>query len=460
MKVDNAHLLVVDDVVEARYAKVRALQKAGWSVSETSDGKETLAFVASRPTDLVVLDTMLPDILGTEVCREIKRTRPDIMVLQTSATFIGPDAKVTALDAGADAYLVEPAEAPVLVATVMALLRAKSAEDQLRVANERLLARTLELEALLCSAPIGLAFFDKIGGCPRINDEFAAINALAAKGKIRRTVAEISDTASSFEETVIEVFSTGTALRNVELSEGSGAASRHWLTGFFPVRDASNGITAVGCWAIDISDRKRAEEHKELLIHELDHRVKNTLTIVQSIASQTFKGAQVGQIKVDDFSSRLCALSDAHDVLTRGHWIAADLRELVVNAAQLHGAAGRFSVEGPNLKLKPKAALALAMGLHELSTNAVKYGALSNKEGQVNVCWSIDPTADLPLLHLRWKEKGGPSVAPPMHRGFGSKLLEKLLASDLQGTISLDFAPDGVTCAVSAPIAICEGDYN
>ncbi len=197
MKVENARLLVVNDIAEARYAKVRALQKAGWSVNETSGGEETLAFVASRPPDLIVLDTMLPDILGTDVCREIKRKRPDIMVLQTSATFIGADHRVSALDAGADAYLVEPAEAPVLVATVRALLRAKSAEDQLRVANERLLARTLELEALLCSAPIGLAFFDKAGRCTRINDEFAGISALAAKGQIGRTFEEIFPNSAS-----------------------------------------------------------------------------------------------------------------------------------------------------------------------------------------------------------------------------------------------------------------------
>ncbi|WP_198008866.1 HWE histidine kinase domain-containing protein [Methylocystis rosea] len=445
--------MVVDDVAEARYAKVRALQKAGWSVSETSSGEETLAFVASRPTDLVVLDTMLPDILGTEVCREIKRSRPDIMVLQTSATFIGPDAKVTALDAGADAYLVEPAEAPVLVATVRALLRAKSAEDQLRVANERLLARTLELEALLCSAPIGLAFFDKAGRCTRINDEFAGVIALKAKGHIGHTIREIfPNNASSLENSLGEVFSKGASLRHVELSEHSSAGDRHWLAGFFPVRDASNDIAAVGCWALDISDRKRAEEHKELLIHELDHRVKNTLTIVQSIASQTFRGAQVDQKKVDDFASRLCALSETHDVLTRGSWRAADLRELVVKAAQIHGAADRFSLEGPDLQLKPKAALALAMGLHELCTNALKYGALSSSEGQVNICWSIERENGLPRLSLIWKETGGPLVEPPAHRGFGSKLLERSLASDLKGTISLDFSSDGVTCAISAPV--------
>ena len=456
MKVENACLLVVDDIAEARYAKVRALQKAGWSVNETSGGEETLAFVASRPTDLVVLDTMLPDILGTEVCREIKRTRPDIMVLQTSATFVGADHRVSALDAGADAYLVEPAEAPVLVATVRALLRAKSAEDQLRVANERLLARTLELEALLCSAPIGLAFFDKAGRCTRINDEFAGISALAAKGQIGRTFKEIfPNSASSLETLLGEVFSTGTALRNIELSEGSSAASRHWLTGFFPVRDASGDITAAGCWAVDISERKRAEEHKELLIHELDHRVKNTLTVVQSLASQTFRGASV-DAKVEAFENRLCALSAAHDVLTRGSWRAADLRELVVKAAELHGASDRFSVEGPDLKLKPKAALALAMGLHELCNNALKYGALSSSEGRVNVCWSVEGETGPPRLRLIWKETGGPRVETPVDRGFGSKLLEKSLASDLKGTISLDFSPDGVTCAMSAPIAVCE----
>ncbi len=199
----------------------------------------------------------------------------------------------------------------------------------------------------------------------------------------------------------------------------------------------------------------RAAEHQKLLIDELNHRVKNTLATVQSIATQTLRTADSTQDAKDALERRLLALSRAHDVLTRESWEGADLMDVVERALepyQVHGES-RLHVTGPHVRLTPRMSLALAMALHELATNAVKYGALSNKSGVVEVSWKVQNGAAPPRLVLRWKEAGGPPVAAPRRRGFGSRLIERSLAQDLDGQVEIAFAPTGVVCTVNAPVA-------
>jgi two-component sensor histidine kinase len=199
----------------------------------------------------------------------------------------------------------------------------------------------------------------------------------------------------------------------------------------------------------------RAAEHQKLLIDELNHRVKNTLATVQSIATQTLRTADSTQDAKDALERRLLALSRAHDVLTRESWEGADLMDVVERALepyQVHGES-RLHVTGPHVRLTPRMSLALAMALHELATNAVKYGALSNKSGVVEVSWKVQYGAAPPRLVLRWKEAGGPPVAAPRRRGFGSRLIERSLAQDLDGQVEIAFAPTGVVCTVNAPVA-------
>jgi two-component sensor histidine kinase len=185
----------------------------------------------------------------------------------------------------------------------------------------------------------------------------------------------------------------------------------------------------------------------------LNHRVKNTLATVQSIASQTLRTADTTQDARDALETRLLALSRAHDVLTRESWEGADLTEVVSRALEPYQILGesRLHVQGPRVRLTPRMALALAMALHELATNAVKYGALSNKSGTVAIAWSVSNGATPPRLSLSWTEAGGPPVAPPGRRGFGSRLIERSLAQDLDGRVEIAFAATGVVCTVDAP---------
>ncbi|MBJ6125116.1 HWE histidine kinase domain-containing protein [Microvirga splendida] len=220
------------------------------------------------------------------------------------------------------------------------------------------------------------------------------------------------------------------------------------------VRDANDRIVRSRGVVMDITERKRWEEHQQLLIHELNHRVKNTLATVQSIASQTLRNAGTMQEARSAMEARLLALSRAHDVLTRENWEGAGLIEIVreAMAPYRHERERRIHIEGPDVRLSPRMALAIAMALQELATNAVKYGALSNETGEVRIAWSVSDGSDR-RLHLTWSETNGPAVEVPKRRGFGTRLIERSLAQDLHGKASIDFAPAGIVCTVDAPVA-------
>jgi PAS domain S-box-containing protein len=205
---------------------------------------------------------------------------------------------------------------------------------------------------------------------------------------------------------------------------------------------------------IDVTEQTRAEEHQTLLIHELNHRVKNTLATVQSIAAQTLRNAPTMEQAREAFEGRLLALSRAHDVLTRENWEGAGLREIVEQALAPYASRreGRLQLAGRDVRLAPRMALALAMALQELATNAVKYGALSGDIGEIEIAWKLDRRDGARVLRLRWQEKGGPPVAPPQRRGFGSRLIERSLAQDLDGEVRMEFAPGGVVCTIDAPV--------
>lgn len=202
-------------------------------------------------------------------------------------------------------------------------------------------------------------------------------------------------------------------------------------------------------------ERKRHIEHREMLMNELNHRVKNTLATVQSIASQTLRTAASPADGRDAIESRLVALSKAHDVLTREHWEGADIQELISDAMAPYFSgshACRLQTAGAQIRVVPKAALALSMALHELATNAVKYGALSNEAGCVRIEWQVVSNGRR-AFRLRWSESDGPPVSAPRRRGFGSRLIERGLAHDLAGEVQLDFRPQGLVCAIEAPLA-------
>jgi PAS domain S-box-containing protein len=229
---------------------------------------------------------------------------------------------------------------------------------------------------------------------------------------------------------------------------------RWWDVAVTPIPNPKGFIDRLLSVSRDITETKHLEEHQRLLINELNHRVKNTLATVQSIASQTLRNAETLDEAQAAFEARLFALSRAHDVLTRENWEGAGLRAIVAEAVAPYSNAreDRLHLNGPDVRLSPRMALALAMALQELATNAVKYGALSNDAGEIQISWGLDRTKAPPCLHLRWEESGGPAVQVPRRRGFGTRLIERSLALDLDGDVRIEFAPTGVVCTVDAPL--------
>ncbi|AWM85306.1 PAS domain-containing sensor histidine kinase [Microvirga sp. 17 mud 1-3] len=252
---------------------------------------------------------------------------------------------------------------------------------------------------------------------------------------------------------------TGEATGNEEYLYRRGDGTMAWMRlAAAPVRNASGGTVAAVVAIVDIDQEKKAEEHQRLLINELNHRVKNTLATVQSISTQTLRNAGTVAEAHAALEERLFALSRAHDVLTRENWESADLREIAEEAMApyRHAREERLHMDGPIVRLSPRMALAIAMALQELATNAVKYGALSNNKGEVTVRWSVTGS-DEPRLHLVWTETGGPPVSAPSRRGFGTRLIERSLAHDLNGQAQIGFTPAGVICTVDAPLDTGQG---
>lgn len=205
---------------------------------------------------------------------------------------------------------------------------------------------------------------------------------------------------------------------------------------------------------LDLSDWKRAEAHQRLLINELNHRVKNTLAIVQGIAQQSFRGGNAAPDARRAFEGRLAALSAAHNVLTERSWEPVSMRKIVEDAvAPYVGHAGGFAIDGPPVPIPPKAAVSLALTVHELTTNALKYGALSAPAGQVAISWRVEGGR----LLFAWRESGGPPVAAPERRGFGTRMIERGLAAELDGAVAIDFRREGVVCTVDAPLPVVPG---
>lgn len=213
----------------------------------------------------------------------------------------------------------------------------------------------------------------------------------------------------------------------------------------------------------DLTERKLAEEHQRLLTSELQHRVKNTLAMVQAIASQTLRGATDIDEAREAFTARLISLGRAHDILTQSSWTAAPIADVVEGALAVHRQAdpSRIRINGPNVLMSAKAALALALALHELATNAAKYGALSNESGVVDLRWLLVHEAEELRFCLSWSEQGGPPVlAQPTRRGFGSRLLERSFAAEVGGAVKLTYAATGLICRLEAPLASMQEQHN
>lgn len=326
----------------------------------------------------------------------------------------------------------------------------RDATDQRRLEAE-VVARAAELQTIYESAPVGLALLDHELRYIRVNAALAAINGLPAEAHVGRLISEVvPSVADQVCRPFQNVVRTGVAVLDLEVTGDTPAQPglrRTWTENIAPVRHPDGQVRAILVSVLEITARKQAEARAKLLLHELNHRVKNTLATVQSIAAQTMRGrTDLGEFK-QAFEARLIAMSSTHDLLTAENWEGAELRELVEREVSPFGE-GRVQITGAPVRLNAGATLALGMVFHELATNAVKYGALSSPEGSTSVEWKVSEGK----LRLVWKESGGPTVHEPERRGFGSRLIERSAEGDLGGSAILHFAPAGLTCFLNLPL--------
>jgi PAS domain S-box-containing protein len=272
-----------------------------------------------------------------------------------------------------------------------------------------------------------------------------SFNFLMAHGADAEALAKIE---SEFE---------GNSKAGVEINYRRKDGSEFWAALFIsPVRDEDGDIVQYFASFVDLTKHKDEEAQSRMLIDELNHRVKNTLSTVQSIVRQALRNASDPKSIRKSIESRLFALSRSHDLLTRENWQSAGLRDVVHDALEPFvvpdGRAARLVVTGDDVRFPPKAALALGIAFNELATNAVKYGAFSNGTGSILIGWNLEQTPEGKRLLLRWREKDGPPVTPPLRTGFGSQVLERGLVLELEGTVHLDYPPGGLVCSVDIPM--------
>jgi PAS domain S-box-containing protein len=239
-------------------------------------------------------------------------------------------------------------------------------------------------------------------------------------------------------------------------------AFRHFGTGeaipalysVFSITDASGAVIGYGTVTRDFRDRKRAENELALMNGELAHRLKNVLAIVQSVCSQTLRTALDTETANRDLTARLAALGAATDVLTSRSWRSANLQELVERTLAPHAAIGeRILINGPQVMLKAEVSVALVLALHELATNAAKYGALSNDSGFVSLTWAVKGVGEDAAFSIRWEEQGGPEVLPPTRTGFGTRLIERSLRAYFRGQVATVYRPEGLLFQLNTRLA-------
>ncbi|MDT9601070.1 HWE histidine kinase domain-containing protein [Sphingosinicella rhizophila] len=255
---------------------------------------------------------------------------------------------------------------------------------------------------------------------------------------------------------IVEAAFRGESDSDPEIHYKRKDGSEFWASIFIsPVCDESGAVVQQFVSFVDLTKHRQENIRCKMLIDELNHRVKNTLSTVQSIVTQALRRPAEPEAIREAIESRLLALSRSHDLLTSGNWEGAGLHDLVDTALHpFEGIAGReerFTIVGDNMHLPPKTALSLAIAFHELATNAVKYGAFSNDAGKIEIDWTVVREVAGDRLVLRWRERDGPPVMPPTRKGFGSWVIERGLAHELGAKVTLDYLNLGLACTIDIP---------
>jgi signal transduction histidine kinase/DNA-binding NarL/FixJ family response regulator len=451
-------IVLADDNADMRGYLERLLTPF-YEVTAVADGEAALAATQAVKPDLVLSDVMMPKMDGFGLLRALRDDRATkatpVILLSARA---GEEARMEGLAAGVDDYMIKPFSARELLVRIGATLSLAKVRQEF---TNRLVIENAKLSAVLDNIPVAVWVTEDPSTSYASSNRYAASLLTMPEDANVSLSAPQTDRVTHFaafrhgeelplSELPLQRAARGETVRglDVELRFKDGRKV-DLLTEARPLLNAAGEVVGGICVGVDITERKRAEEALRLLTNELNHRVKNTLAIMQSLASQTARYTTDPAAFQQVFSARMLALARAHDLLTRETWQGAKLADVADASLSPFTATATLKAAGPDILLSPNAAVALSMAFHELATNATKYGALSAQSGRVTLHWNyVDPERS--AIQLVWTEEGGPLVQGPVRPGFGSRLIPSI-AAQLDGEATVSYDPTGIICRFLLP---------
>lgn len=454
--------LAVDDVPQNLTALEALLAREGLMLFSARSGAEALELMLEHEFALALLDVQMPDMDGfelAEIMRSTERTR-SIPIIFLTAVATDEKRRFRGYEAGAVDYLFKPIDTRMLTSKADVFFELSRQRQILARQRDELketaaaLSSTLDrLNAHRDNSPLAIVEFEpdlSIIGWTKGAERLFGWCSEDVLGRRAGDLGWMDPQTSDAVARHVAALTLGGEHRDMQVHQvlrrdGTALECEFYYS---LLVDRAARPASVNVQILDITERRRAEETQHLLIGELNHRVKNTLASVQAIASQTLKGSPDPAEFADTFTGRLQALARAHSLLSNQTWQSASLMQLVQDQLDLGTLdEGRCTITGPAVELPPNLALHLALILHELGTNAAKYGALSNQTGHVFIDWVPEGGR----LQLNWRESGGPPVSPPTRRGFGTVLVERSLASE-GGAVTVRYPPEGVIWQMDLPL--------
>ncbi len=468
---DKVNILLVDDQPAKLLSYEVILHELGENLIKASSGQSALECLLKTEVAVVLMDVCMPDLDGFQLAamiREHPRFQKTAMIF-ISAIHLSDMDRLRGYEMGAVDYVPVPVIPEVLRAKVKIFVELYRKTHQLEKMNaeleQRVSARTAELEAstaqlrrseesrglALAAGNMGSWDWDRATGDCIWDDGQYGIFGVARKhfGVTSENVRALihPEDWDRLQETLEKLLKERKPTQNEFRVKRPNGEVRWCIGTAAPSLDGRGRVARISGVTVDITDRKIAEERQALLAREVDHRAKNALALVQSIVRLT-RASDVAAYTTA-VEGRIRALSRAHTVLSLSRWQGADMRGLVEEELEPYRAADSTKVEtsGPNVSLQPAAAQSMALALHELVTNAAKYGALSSMSGRVHLAWELNPGT----LILKWSETGGPPAKPPSSPGFGTRIITASVEGQLAGKVSFDWRPEGLQCVMSMP---------
>ena len=468
---EKVNILLVDDQPAKLLSYEVILHDLGENLIKASSGQEALECLLKTEVAVVLMDVCMPDLDGFQLAamiREHPRFQKTAMIFISAIHLTDMD-RLRGYEMGAVDYVPVPVIPEVLRAKVKIFAELYRKTRQLERMDaeleQRVSARTAELEAstaqLLASEEsrsLALAagnmgswgWSRETGECLWDDGQYGIFGVgrshFAVTAENVRALIHPDDW-HRLQET-LETLLTDRKPVQKEFRVKRPNGEVRWCIGTAaPNLDSSGHVTRISGVTVDITDRKIAEERQALLAREVDHRAKNALALVQSIVRLT-RASDIAAYTTA-VEGRIRALSRAHTILSLSRWQGADMRGLVEEelAPYRTGETVKVEASGPNVSLQPAAAQSLALALHELVTNAAKYGALSSMSGRVHLTWELNPGT----LVMKWTETGGPPTQAPSSPGFGTRIITASIEGQLAGKASFDWRPDGLQCVISVP---------